>query len=456
MNETVKKLVEILFRDAEDNEEVRALQEEILRDSQEKYEDLVRSGMTEDEAIAQIVESLQGMDELVDGIGGHRAPVLEVPGEEPWEAPRMERTEKQEPAQEGRAKSFSGNGSWVLDAGSSPELDLRLVSADIRVETWDSTGIQVEIMKDENGTVHGNMDGGVLRMEQTSRTQKVMEGGYAGVLRRLLSGSLDIHLSLGSDAPRVLVRIPAACRTGRLESRSGDITLEADGENWKLESCSGEITCKGTVERLTMKTLSGNIELSGNGGVCQAGSTSGDVEIRGNWEALRVASSSGDVEFNGRAGKLEGESVSGDVEIQTEASREVIVSSRSGDVSMTGQAEEVSVESVSGDAEVRTVSGARVNLRSVSGDADFQGSAARLEISTVSGDAEAYFTDLQLREVQGKSVSGDIRLHLAPGTESIRGKLQTRSGDARSKWNISEDGHVLVQLTSISGDLFVE
>ena len=85
MNETVKKLVEILFRDAEDNEEVRA-----LRDSQEKYEDLVRSGMTEDEAIAQIVESLQGMDELVDGIGGHRAPVLEVPGEEPWEDARME------------------------------------------------------------------------------------------------------------------------------------------------------------------------------------------------------------------------------------------------------------------------------------------------------------------------------------------------------------------------------
>ena len=65
MNETVKKMVEIVFRDTEHTEEVQILYEQVLMDCQDRFEELVNNGMDEDEAIAAVVESLKGMEEVL-------------------------------------------------------------------------------------------------------------------------------------------------------------------------------------------------------------------------------------------------------------------------------------------------------------------------------------------------------------------------------------------------------
>ena len=65
MNETVKRIVEILFQDTEVTEEVQAMRDELMDNGQQRYEDLVAQGRSEDEAIALVVESLKGMEEVI-------------------------------------------------------------------------------------------------------------------------------------------------------------------------------------------------------------------------------------------------------------------------------------------------------------------------------------------------------------------------------------------------------
>ena len=49
MNETVKKIVDLLFAKTVDNEETRALHDEVMNNCQEHYADLVARGLSEDD-----------------------------------------------------------------------------------------------------------------------------------------------------------------------------------------------------------------------------------------------------------------------------------------------------------------------------------------------------------------------------------------------------------------------
>ena len=65
MNQTVKRIVDILFQDTVENDETRALHEELMNNCQEHYQDLVDRGLSEDEAVAEVVESLKGMKDVI-------------------------------------------------------------------------------------------------------------------------------------------------------------------------------------------------------------------------------------------------------------------------------------------------------------------------------------------------------------------------------------------------------
>ena len=67
MNETVAKIVELLFQDVEMNGEVQAIHDEVMNNCQERFGDLLARGLTEDEAVAAVVESLKGMEEVLAG-----------------------------------------------------------------------------------------------------------------------------------------------------------------------------------------------------------------------------------------------------------------------------------------------------------------------------------------------------------------------------------------------------
>lgn len=65
MNDTVARIVEIMFQDVEKNEETDAIRDEVMNNCQERFTDMVASGISEDDAIAAVVESLKGMDDVL-------------------------------------------------------------------------------------------------------------------------------------------------------------------------------------------------------------------------------------------------------------------------------------------------------------------------------------------------------------------------------------------------------
>ena len=60
MNATVQRIVELLFEDLEISAEVQAIKDEVMNNCQERYEDLLAQGLSEDEATGAVVESLKG------------------------------------------------------------------------------------------------------------------------------------------------------------------------------------------------------------------------------------------------------------------------------------------------------------------------------------------------------------------------------------------------------------
>ena len=65
MNATVARIVEILFQDYEMSGEVQTIRDEVMSNCQERFEDCLARGLTEDEAIAAVLERLKGMDEVL-------------------------------------------------------------------------------------------------------------------------------------------------------------------------------------------------------------------------------------------------------------------------------------------------------------------------------------------------------------------------------------------------------
>lgn len=124
--------------------------------------------------------------------------------------------------------------------------------------------------------------------------------------------------------------------------------------------------------------------------------------------------------------RLEVETVSADL-VATGVGGAVKVNTVSGDVAMAVASPELSVQTVSGDVRLQAPSAKAARLNSVSGDLALDGLSGQLALETVSGNVElggsGRFRDLQL-----KSVSGDLRLDVAlePGA---RVSGQTLSGE---------------------------
>ena len=65
MNATIAKIVNLLFEDLAESEEVLAIRDEIQQNCQERYQDLREAGISEDDAIHAVIESLNGMEAII-------------------------------------------------------------------------------------------------------------------------------------------------------------------------------------------------------------------------------------------------------------------------------------------------------------------------------------------------------------------------------------------------------
>ena len=368
MNQTVKRIVDILFQDTVENDETRALHEELMNNCQEHYQDLVGRGLSEDEAVAEVVESLKGMKDVI--------------GQYPKKTSGPSSFAEEKEEDEG--KSFVFNGADVLKVETSNQDITVNPSADGAIHVWcdDPEGVKAELV---NGEVRVT---GAKKSEKVSASFQFPEGeeiSISGILNMVGKAIRNVATNIQGGAA-ITIEVPdGQMKEIELNSRSGDIECYcAMARKMTVRSTSGDVTLQPetekTAEKLIVSTVSGEAEVHGSALESEVSSMSGDVTVDGVFEKLDMKSTSGSVEFNGSVMEANANAISGDISLTVE---------NTSVKSITGK-------STSGDVEIYLPRG----LHSV-----------HAECSTVSGDCCSRVSDAGMNaevQIRARSISGDV------------------------------------------------
>ena len=364
MNQTVKRIVDILFQDVAENEETNALHEELMNNCQEHYQDLIDRGLSEDEAVGEVVESLKGMKDVIA------------------QYPRKAGTAADRTAEdEGGNWTFSGIDSLKIETGDQDIFMGPSADGDIHIYCDDPDGLKAE------------SNGSELRITGAKKTEKAAaafempegeEISLSGLLNMVGKAIRNVTYSFIAGAA-IRVEVPdGQMKIIELDSRSGDIECScAMARKMTVRSTSGDVTLEPvtekTAESLLVSTVSGEAEVHGSALDAEISSMSGEVTADGVFENLRMKSTSGDVTFTGSVTDVTAHSISGDAEMTIEniTLKHAEAKSTSGDVTINLPAGLTSVH-----AECSTVSGSCLSRVSDAGAA----AIVQIRAKSVSGD----------------------------------------------------------------------
>lgn len=392
MNTTVARIVEILFQDYELTDELLTIKDEVMSNCQERFQDCVNRGLTEDEAISAVIESLKGMEEVLSAY----------------------------PRRVGTAGQTGGSADDEDDDDASPdrhltfspeearEIEVSLASADVTFEPSPDDRIHVALL--DSPILRAEAQNGRLRIFRDTAAQH--DGGDSGKNGGRKGSSFYVFedgKGFRFDADSITNVMKNVGRMMRrsitiISSDAGIVRVQLpvdSGARLDLHTTSGDLTLSQvSVGGLRAQTVSGNmdVELAAHVMLPEVKllSSSGDVEVRLNARLLSVQSVSGDLTVAGRIDRVQAHTTSGDMEISS-LTAEVNANTVSGD--LTVQPEEavpmiVSLKSTSGDLNLEAPDGATVTaqLKSLSGDVhnrcrdEGPGSLIRVSAQTVSGD----------------------------------------------------------------------
>ena len=434
MNETVAKIVELLFQDVEMNDEVRAIHDEVMNNCQERFGDLLNRGLEEDEAIAAVVESLKGMEEVLAGY--------------PRKAEEMDAQSFKKPSRP-QVAVLVGSGQAAFSAQDLRRVSVNLKQEDVSIEASpdDEVHVNCSISESEKhiASIMAEMVNGELRVtreksangEKRSKTRVNVNGAniefdgkdisfsnLGDLLGKLVS---NIQLNFGGD-DKVRVLVPASARL----------------EQVQVQTASGNVDVSDvTTDVLDISSRSGDLHVDlTDGNVLKRAelhTTSGDAEIRLSAKEAQLHSMSGDMRFIGAARVLEVSSTSGDVTVELDADvcEKCSVRSVSGDVSCGGAARQVSAGTTSGDIELNTAS-------------------EEVSFASVSGDVDVVSRSSALRSVEGHTTSGDVTIRLQKGVQGADISFSTTSGDVNQKIPYVANAPLRIRLQTVSGDIDVE
>ena len=385
MNATVQRIVELLFEDLEISAEVQAIKDEVMNNCQERYEDLLAQGLSEDEATGAVVESLKGMEEVLAQYP--RKPVAHACGVE------------------------DGEG-LVFPAAGLRSVKVNLFSEDVTIEASDDSKVHVIYDKEEIPDISVRLEGGCLTVSREGEQKQKKghsfdrENVTINSFRDLgkLFRNIHVVMNMGND-DKVTLALPEGCAPDLdVRTLSGDINMEdVSAGEVTVNSTSGDISVEHlTATALSVSTTNGEVSVDLPEELmlerAELRTTSGDVEARLNTQRCKAQSMSGDVSLEGRIREAEVGSVSGDIELRADL-EQVNVKSVSGDVDVTCDSEElreIKAQSTSGDVDVRLPGGIRsicLNTKTLSGDVNYSvgldpNARVRVTVTTVSGDID--------------------------------------------------------------------
>ena len=425
MNETVAKIVELLFQDVEMTDEVRAIHDEVMNNCQERFGDLLARGLDEDEAIAAVVESLRGMEEVLAG---------------------YPRREAQQEASAAQSAVLDGAGRASFSARELRRLSVDLMSEDLTIEPSEDDEVHVNCELDENGQspLVTELVNGELRVIR----KKSKDGGKRDRRHVKIDGDLEFDMKdfrfngLGDllskvmhmvqencdGGDRVYIRVPAWARLDQMDVKttSGDVNLRdvaADALN--LSSRSGDL----------------RVELPDDQRLDSANfhTTSGDIEAYLATDRADAQSMSGDIRYEGAARRLTIGTTSGDVRVRLNS----------------GACELCELKSVSGDVGCEGVI-RQLRTSSTSGDISIDAVCESVQFNTVSGDVGVRARDAQIHSISGNTTSGDVTLHLPQDVREADVNFHSVSGDVYQNVPRVNGAALRITVNTVSGDLRVQ
>lgn len=289
MREQLKAYVEQLFDRAADTPRNQELQEEIMQNTLDRYDDLIAQGVPEASAYTQAVSQIGDVSKLWEpGPKKHHGEKKHRHG---WARLAQDLTAAAVQMADGVGISIGGCTVRFAEAESYTAGDAAIPAAGIaRVK------------------VHWNQ--GVVSVEPgTGDTIVLSELGVDQPEHRLYWRVRDDTLEIQFVAPGVYRRLP---------DKALHLTLPDAVSSLDIETVSADLA----VSDLPAATL--NFE-----------TVSGDGDIRGSYASMQWESVSGDLEFRGRAASVRVSTVSGDAKLAlTEAPNTLTAEAVSGDLTL--------------------------------------------------------------------------------------------------------------------------
>lgn len=469
MNTTVTRIVELMFQDVEMSEEVQAIRDEVMNNCQERFDDLMARGLSEDEAIKAVVESLDGMKEVLAGY-----PRKELPDDEDEDDEEDEDDDEEEDEDEGNEVVYSAQGV--------SQVAVELLSECLEVGVSDDHKIHVIADEDTWPQLKVNVAGGVLRIGRISdkesdgigkenrgfnfhmkmkdddgKYQHVDVGSVIGDTMMKISKAKLNHTEMKDQELNSIIKnatdkIGSFFKSWNMNIQIGDdtVTLLLPAEPRLMlsaQTTSGDVSVEdAALSELKIVTLSGDISVAGMAGEldrCEIKSTSGDVDI----EDMKSL-------------ELRVTTISGDVDARIPERHEVAhctLKSTSGDLTLDGNVMVGEIASISGDLDVRGRM-VRLNTQSTSGDITVRAEMDDMNFSTINGDVEVDVCRAATSKcsVTGKSTSGDIIIRLPEDEAHVQAK--STFGDVRigQSLELNKDSDFIITATSMNGDITIK
>lgn len=396
MNDTVARIVEIMFQDMEMNEETQAIRDEVMNNCQERYSDLVNSGLNEDDAIAAVIESLKGMEDV---LAPYKKKETRIPAEDDEESDEQH-------------VAFA---SYLVHG-----IDLALVNEDVNIEASDDDDYHITWNKMDNHLVQVALENGVIRITRGPETAAKVNKAHIE-----FTNKGDMSDFIKTDDGKIEINMDSINRM--MKSLGDKIKMQfSNGVNIGFGSTWGEVTIQvpeNAIPHVKLLTTSGDIDVQ-------------DVALTD----LSITSTSGDINIaldeDQRLERLDIRTTSGDIEVSA-FTPVMMVTSTSGDVEMEGGVNDLTVNTISGDIDVRA-------------------DVVNMTFKAVSGDVDLEFDSDEIRDVRGSTISGDIEIDLPDGIGAIAINTSTRSGDVTTRHHTNGYGPTVNgSVSSMSGDITI-
>lgn len=408
MREKLTAYVRNLFREAADTPRNRDLEEEILQNTLDRYDDLIADGVSPESAYAQAVANI-----------GNIGSLLEQPVHQPQTGPVQER-------RSGRrvialviaivvvialvvtagmvllfGLNFAGSSNRGFGRYEDPEdvFENRIDSMEESMEHW-AEGVETEL----EDALQSAIDSGFAGFDYhyanedsfTIGSAEVKAGNTNRLVIDWVAGSVTVETY---DGDTISISEPEQ------EKEKNQLRWRQEGDTLTIRYCastgSGQVGAKDLtvqipaeladkLQYVQINTTSAETNVSGlKAGELQFDSTSGELDVSGAYRILDVDTTSGGMKFAGEVKNVEIDTVSGDVTMNcSETPDELSFDSTSGDLELLlpeRRSFEASYDTVSGDFH-NEFGGIQFRGDEMYFEGTEGGNPAELEFDTVSGD----------------------------------------------------------------------